>query len=100
MTEIMPFPENNYETVLLDRPFRERFFMSKNFVFVDVGAGAHTGPTVESPDFANISHNFVTFVKGPMRASAPTNGFFDTLNKNAPIRELFLDCQKTLFSWM
>ena len=21
MTEIMPFPENNYETVLLDRPF-------------------------------------------------------------------------------
>jgi len=22
MTEIMPFPENNYETVLLDRPER------------------------------------------------------------------------------
>ena len=22
MTEIMPFPENNYETVLLDRSFR------------------------------------------------------------------------------
>ncbi len=21
MTEIMPFPENNYKTVLLDRPF-------------------------------------------------------------------------------
>ena len=26
MTEIMPFPENNYETVLLDRPFGEVFF--------------------------------------------------------------------------
>ena len=25
MTEIMPFPENNYETVLLDRPFRVSF---------------------------------------------------------------------------
>ena len=28
MTEIMPFPENNYETVLLDRPFRQPFFVS------------------------------------------------------------------------
>ena len=55
--------------------------LSKNFVFVDVGAGAHTGPTVESPDFAVISHNLVTFVKEPMRASAPTNGFFDTLKR-------------------
>ena len=27
MTEIMPFPENNYETVLLDRPFERCFFM-------------------------------------------------------------------------
>ena len=26
MTEIMPFPENNYETVLLDRPFGVLFF--------------------------------------------------------------------------
>jgi len=26
MTEIMPFPENNYETVLLDRPFGVPFF--------------------------------------------------------------------------
>ena len=26
MTEIMPFPENNYETVLLDRPFGGAFF--------------------------------------------------------------------------
>ena len=26
MTEIMPFPENNYETVLLDRPFRSGIF--------------------------------------------------------------------------
>ena len=26
MTEIMPFPENTYETVLLDRPFRAAFF--------------------------------------------------------------------------
>ena len=25
MTEITPFPENNYETVLLDRPFRVVF---------------------------------------------------------------------------
>ena len=25
MTEIMPFPENNYETVLLDRPERCAF---------------------------------------------------------------------------
>lgn len=25
MTEIMPFPENNCETVLLDRPFRGGF---------------------------------------------------------------------------
>ena len=25
MTEIMPFPENNCETVLLDRPFGRRF---------------------------------------------------------------------------
>ena len=57
-----------------------RLRLSKNFVFVDVGAGAHTGPTVESPDFADISYKSATFVKGPMRASAPTNGFFDTLN--------------------
>ena len=28
MTEIMPFPENNYETVLLDRPFRDASFYS------------------------------------------------------------------------
>ena len=27
MTEIMPFPENNYETVLLDRPFGRLFFV-------------------------------------------------------------------------
>jgi len=46
---------------------------------VDVGAGAHTGPSVKPPDFADISCKIVTFVKGPMRASAPTNGFFDTL---------------------
>ena len=26
MTEITPFPENNYETVLLDRPFRAASF--------------------------------------------------------------------------
>lgn len=26
MTEIMPFPENNYETVLLDRPFGRLFY--------------------------------------------------------------------------
>ena len=26
MTEIMPFPENNYETVLLDRPERGAFY--------------------------------------------------------------------------
>jgi len=26
MTEITPFPENNYETVLLDRPFGGVFF--------------------------------------------------------------------------
>jgi len=26
MTEIMPFPENNYKTVLLDRPFGVLFF--------------------------------------------------------------------------
>ena len=26
MTEITPFPENNYETVLLDRPFRSGLF--------------------------------------------------------------------------
>ena len=26
MTEIMPFPENNYETVLLDRPVRVASF--------------------------------------------------------------------------
>ncbi len=25
MTEITPFPENNYETVLLDRPFGRDF---------------------------------------------------------------------------
>ena len=25
MTEIMPFPENNYETVLLDRPIGVHF---------------------------------------------------------------------------
>ena len=29
MTEIMPFPENNCETVLLERPFAARpYFMS------------------------------------------------------------------------
>ncbi|MBQ3503705.1 MAG: hypothetical protein IJA75_03255 [Oscillospiraceae bacterium] len=28
MTEIMPFPENNYETVLLDRPERV-FYLAK-----------------------------------------------------------------------
>ena len=27
MTEIMPFPENNYETVLLDRPFGVPFLV-------------------------------------------------------------------------
>ena len=27
MTEITPFPENNYETVLLDRPFGAAFFV-------------------------------------------------------------------------
>ena len=27
MTEIMPFPENNYETVLLDRPFGWTFIL-------------------------------------------------------------------------
>jgi len=27
MTEIMPFPENNYETVLLDRPEAGSFFV-------------------------------------------------------------------------
>ena len=27
MTEIMPFPENNYETVLLDRPEGRSFFI-------------------------------------------------------------------------
>ena len=26
MTEIMPFPENNYETVLLDRPEGQFFY--------------------------------------------------------------------------
>ena len=29
MTEIMPFPENNYETVLLDRPFGRPFYFMK-----------------------------------------------------------------------
>ena len=29
MTEIMPFPENNYETVLLDRPERCAFYFGK-----------------------------------------------------------------------
>jgi len=28
MTEIMPFPENNYETVLLERPFGRLFLLS------------------------------------------------------------------------
>jgi len=32
MTEITPFPENNYETVLLDRPFRGVFL----YVYEDV----------------------------------------------------------------
>jgi len=32
------------------------FKLSKNFVFVDVGAGAHTGPTVESLGFADTSY--------------------------------------------
>ena len=27
MTEITPFPENNYETVLLDRPWQVSFFV-------------------------------------------------------------------------
>ena len=31
MTKIMPFPENNNETVLLDRPF-EGAFLSREFV--------------------------------------------------------------------
>ena len=30
MTEIMPFPENNYETVLLDRPVGGLFLFTKN----------------------------------------------------------------------
>ena len=30
MTEIMPFPENNYETVLLDRPEGAIFIFSKS----------------------------------------------------------------------
>ena len=29
MTEITPFPENNYETVLLDRPFGRSFCAEK-----------------------------------------------------------------------
>jgi len=29
MTEIMPFPENNYETVLLDRPFGRLFLLAE-----------------------------------------------------------------------
>ena len=29
MTEITPFPENNYETVLLDRPFGRPFCTEK-----------------------------------------------------------------------
>ena len=29
MTEIMPFPENNYETVLLDRPFGCCFLLAE-----------------------------------------------------------------------
>ena len=29
MTEIMPFPENNYETVLLDRPSGACFFVAE-----------------------------------------------------------------------
>jgi len=43
---------------------------------VDVGAGAHTGPTVESPDFADISYKFGNICeRADVPQSAPTNGF-------------------------
>ncbi len=38
MTEITPFPENNYETVLLDRPFGAFLFLRK------ISRGWRTGP--------------------------------------------------------
>ena len=31
MTEIMPFPENNYETVLLDRPSTVPFLLEYQY---------------------------------------------------------------------
>jgi len=37
MTEIMPFPENNYETVLLDRPFSELFYFTQILQLHDNG---------------------------------------------------------------
>ena len=103
MTEIMPFPENNYETVLLDRPFGSAAFaflgiykrgeiMALRLIACTVAASAAVGTlagagfTVGTADALHAAPLFLPDVPNCEADNQCNNrNYDDVIHKTAPL---------------
>ncbi len=56
-----------------------------------------TSPPGKNPNFSGYVYKITAFAKGPMWASAPTRGFFDTLKKAVILSGASLPQDDSLF---